>query len=223
VIAIYDEQYAQSYPSLYLDPWPQKHRMNLDTLDRIFSGLGGEMPRWLDLACGQAWHFARLSGRARMTGVDISEAQLARGRNSVQAATFICADMTEPLFPPASFDLVTNFWGGYCYLRTPARVTSFLHSTVNLVAPGGALYFEVLLGDDLAAFNESGFSMRTGFVVSPRSAGFSEWQYDDVGGRHIMASPPLKTFLEIVGPRFGSVDARHDGSFMVHLVAEGRL
>lgn len=220
--AIYDDAYAETYPSLYGEPWPAKHRLNLAILDRLISDFAPRSPRWLDLACGQAWHFSMLRSRARLVGVDISEAQLARARRLVPDATFLRADMTKLRFAPGSLDLVTNFWAGYCYLGTVERICQLVRNAVGWIAQGGALYFEVLLGEDLATFNSSRFAGRTGFSVVPRSSDFSEWQYEDSGGRHLMSSPPLDRFLEILSPLFRSLEAEHDGSFMTHLVARGR-
>jgi hypothetical protein len=194
-----------------------------ENLARILDQLPGDAPRWIDLACGQAWHFAQFPNRARMVGLDLSAAQLARARLNVPDADFIQGNMAQVDFAPASFDLVTNFWGGYCYLADGALIGALWRRAVDWIAPGGALYLEVLLRADLADFNRSKFAKATGFTVSPRSADYSEWEYADTGGRHLMTSPPLDDFVEIVTPAFRSVEARHDGGFAVHLIATGRL
>jgi SAM-dependent methyltransferase len=217
---IYGEQYAACYSSLYLDPWRSKHGLNVRNLAAILDRKSET--RWLDLACGQAWHFSRFPGRARMVGLDLSAAQLERARRNAPHASFIRGNMTEAAFAPASFDLVTNFWGGYCYLGSCERIGSLWRSAIDWIAPGGALYVEVLLGEDLASFNRSQFAQRTGFTVSPRSDDYSDWAYDDFGGRHVMTSPPLEQFLDIVSPAFRTVETRHDGMFMVHLIATDR-
>ncbi len=220
---LYGEMYALTYPALYIGPWNDKHQLNVANLTDIFDKLSAAEPRWLDLACGQAWHFSRFAERARMLGVDLSEAQLARARlQAPPHADFLCADMTEVHFEPASFDLITHFWGGYCYLRSQARIEALLQAALCWIAPGGALYIEVLLGEDLESFNRSRFSARTGFAVSPRNDDYSEWRYEDTGGIHLMTSPPLAMFLDIVTPHFQHVEARHDGAFMIHLIARGR-
>ncbi|MGO9231545.1 MAG: class I SAM-dependent methyltransferase [Bryobacteraceae bacterium] len=220
--SIYREPYVGLYPSLYLAPWRRKHELNAANLNRILSGLRPSQPRWLDLACGQAWHFSVLAGRARMFGLDLSEAQLQRARASAPHARFILGDMADAPFAPASFDLVSNFWAGYCYLRNRARIAALVRAAVQWISPGGALYFEVLLGRNLASFNQSTYARRTTFAVTPLSDDFAEWRYDDAGGRHLMTSPPLDDFLDVVSPEFASVEARHDGGFMYHLVATGR-
>lgn len=222
VNAIYNDAYVAAYQSLYLHPWAQKHQLNASNLARILDTLRKPRPRWMDLACGQAWHFSIFPGRAKMFGLDISEAQLTRAKARVPGATFLRADLGDASFRQASFDLVTNFWAGYCYLGSKEEIAEMWRSAVDWIAPGGALYVEVLLGQDLANFNHSQFSARTGFLVSPRCDDYSEWEYEDIGGRHVMTSPPLEEFLQIVTPAFDFVEARHDGAFMIHLIATHR-
>lgn len=219
--ALYGEAYAARYPELYIAPWRRKHRIDLANLTQILDGLGAA-PRWLDLACGQAWHFAMVPGRARQIGVDLSAAQLARARCNAPGAAFLRADLDQLVLPPGSIDLVTSFWAGYCYLGTRARIAALVGRAVDWVAPGGALYFEVLVPRDLETFNRSGYASRTGFAVTPLGDDYQDWQYDDVGGRHVMHSPPLELFLAAVDGRFRRVEAVHDGGFMIHLIATGR-
>lgn len=222
VPALYDPAYARAYPDLYLTAWPAKHALNVKILDELL-GEFGPAPRWIDIACGQGWHFSQFPGRARMTGLDLSEAQLARARAATPDADFICGDMAETDFAPASFDLLTNFWGGYCYLADREAIAALWRRVVGWIAPGGALYVELLLAEDLASFNRSGFAARTGFSVQSRGSDFIEWGYEDSAGMHVMTSPPLCEALDIFGPAFRSVDVHHDGRFMTHLVARGRL
>jgi len=212
---------ARDYAVLYLDPWTRKHKLNAENLSTILSAFEKPLPRWLDLACGQAWHFSLFPERAWMVGLDISPAQLARAHARVPTAQFVRGDLTQTSFPKASFDLVTNFWAGYCYLDSRDAIARLWSSAVDWITPGGALYVEVLLGEDLESFNRSPFSGRTGFTVSPRSEDYGEWEYQDSGGRHSMTSPPLEDFLRIVIPAFDRVETCHDG-FMVHLIATGR-
>jgi len=219
--AIYDESYARDYPALYIEPWTRKHQLNAQILAGVLAGLEKPLPRWLDLACGQAWHFSLFPRQAWMLGLDLSPAQLARARARVASAQFVQGDLSRTQFPQACFDLVTNFWAGYCYLNSRDAIERLWRSAVDWIAPGGALYIEVLLGQDLESFNRSRFAGRTGFTVDPRSPDYSEWEYEDSGGRHRMTSPPLEDFLRIVRPAFDRVDTRHDG-FMVHLIATGR-
>ena len=222
VPALYRPSYARDYPDLYLTAWPAKHALNREILGGLLDELGPD-PRWIDIACGQGWHFSQFPGRARMTGLDLSEAQLARARAATPDADFICGDMAEAAFAPASFDLLTNFWGGYCYLADRAAIAALWRRVLGWIAPGGALYVELLLAEDLASFNRSGFAARTGFSVVSRGSDFVEWGYEDSAGMHVMTSPPLSEALDIFGPAFRTVDVHHDGRFVTHVVARGRL
>ncbi len=220
--AIYGESYAARYPSLYIEPWRRKHEINAHNLTRILDALPIVQPLWLDLACGQAWHFTLFRGRARMHGLDLSPAQLLRARLRAPAAAFVCADMVHAPLLPESFDLVTNFWAGYCYLDSAERIEALLRDATRWIRPGGTLYIEVLLARDLESFNRSRFSHATGFVVIPRSEDYAQWRYDDLGGRHVMTSPSLPFFLDILTPEFEQIEARHDAAFMVHVIASRR-
>lgn len=65
----------------------------------------------LELGCGAGIPMTRaLAAERRVTGVDISAAQVELARRNVPAATFLQADMTALEFPPASFDAVVAFY-----------------------------------------------------------------------------------------------------------------
>ena len=222
VLSIYDEVYAADYPSLYIAPWRNKHEINIANLSRLLAEMSGPGPLWLDLACGQAWHFTAIPDQVRKIGLDLSAAQLTRARANTPEATFVRADMSVPPFRARTFDLVTNFWAAYCYLGSTARIESFLNTSIALVREGGALYFEVLLPKDLESFNRSHFAERTAFSVTPLTSDYTEWSYEDSGGRHVMTSPPLEVFLAPLSAHFEAVEADHDGAFMVHVIARHR-
>jgi hypothetical protein len=219
---IYGEHYAAQYSALYIAPWRRKHAFNATNLDRILNAFKVRQPSWLDIACGPAWHFSLFPGRARMVGLDLSSAQLMRARHEAPHATFVRADMVRCPFSAASFDLVTNFWAGYCYLGSYDRIGSMLRDAVLCIRRGGTLYMEVLLAQDLESFNLSRFSDATGFNVVPLSHDYTAWSYNDTGGHHIMLSPPLKFFLDFLTPHFEHVEAMHDSAFMIHLIATQR-
>ena len=99
--------------------------------------------------------------------------KIARTRNP--EAEFLCADVLEAALAPASFDLVTCFWGSYCYLDDVGRIAAFLRRVLEWTAPGGAAYLELLAPDVLSSFNASNFAERTGFNIEPRSADYATW------------------------------------------------
>jgi hypothetical protein len=221
---IYDERYAAAYERLYIRPWRRKHERNAANLFRLIESLRRTRPavRWLDLACGPAWHFARFPAGTWRVGLDASPAQLARARQAVPAAHFVCADMVSPVFAPRSFDLITGFWAGYCYLDSFGRIAQWLDNIVAWLCPGGAAYLEILLPEDVAAFNDSRYAAATGFRVWPRSPDWVRWVYRDSGGDHRMTSPPLGFFTAPLAGAFDELEAEHDGAFMVHVIGLGR-
>jgi SAM-dependent methyltransferase len=66
----------------------------------------------LDLGCGNGIPVAKVlaDSGCRVTGVDISPVQIARAQALVSQARFICADMTELDFAPATFAAVVSFY-----------------------------------------------------------------------------------------------------------------
>lgn len=221
---IYDSSYAAEYARLYITPWRRKHERNAGNLRRILGQLatGRRPPRWLDVACGPAWHFAQFPEKIMRVGLDRSMAQLRHAHSANPQALFVCADMVQCALAHASFDLVTHFWAGYCYLDDPARIAALLENLIAWTRPGGACYMEVLLAGDVATFNASGYARATGFRVFARTPDFVRWGYLDSGGRHEMTSPPLEFFTAPFAAAFSEVEAEHDGAFMVHLIATGR-
>lgn len=223
VVAIYDDAYADEYDSLYLHPWTAKHRLNLHNIERLLREIRQKRSvSWLDLACGQAWHFTRVAQPVHKVGLDLSRAQLDKARSANPDARFVRGDMSCSVFREASFDLITSFWGAYCYLNGIDRIRSFIRRVIDLTRGGGAIYLEVLLPENLETFNLSGYAERTGFRVSPRSPDYTRWSYQDAGGEHVMTSPPLELFIEPLSESFVRVEAEHDSGFMVHVIATGK-
>lgn len=220
--SIYDDAYAERYDELYLYPWRQKHQVNLRHLAGLLPRLPPR-PRWLDLACGQAWHFAQLPDTIAKFGVDLSLAQLRRARRRSPGARFVQADMSRVAFPEAAFDLVTAFWAGYCYLDDEARIEALFRQAVRWTRPGGALYVEVLPPSHLASFNASRYAAATSFRVTPRTPDYGKWAYEDSGGTHEMTSPPVERFQEWLAPGFAVAESQFAGGFMVDVIARDRL
>lgn len=101
-------------------------------------------PEVLELGSGAGVDSTRiLAERARLTGVDISEAQVALARERVPEATFVCADMTELEFEPESFDAVVAF---YALLHVPrAALRPLLDRVATWLRPGGVLLANTLV------------------------------------------------------------------------------
>lgn len=92
----------------------------------------------LELGCGAGIPTTRqLAACFSVTGVDISQEQVARARQNVPGARFILADMTEIRFPPGSFDAVAAF---YALIHIPRREQpGLLHRIAQWLSPGGLL------------------------------------------------------------------------------------
>jgi SAM-dependent methyltransferase len=83
----------------------------------------------LDLGCGCGLPVAQtLAGKFVVTGVDISPVQIERARRLVPGARFICGDMSELDFPPASFAAVVSF---YAIIHLPLEEQPALFARVR--------------------------------------------------------------------------------------------
>lgn len=95
--------------------------------------------RVLDVGCGCGVPVARdlsVMGHS-VTGVDVSEVQIARARALVPAATFVRADATKVTFEPGSFDAIVAL---YSIIHVPlAAQPGLLASFARWLSDGGAL------------------------------------------------------------------------------------
>lgn len=221
VSAIYSDEYADRYDDLYLTPWPNKHRWNVATITRLLSN-SGDTGGWLDLCCGQAWHFSQFPRSVFKLGIDLSSAQLHRAARRNPEASFVQGDVLRLPLVAGRFGLVTCFWAAYCYLDSEDRIATFIDDAVAATRDGGAVYIEVLLPEMLESFNRSAFARQSTFRVADRGGNFTRWSYTDGGGEHRMTSPPLEFFLSRLRRRFRTVTAQHDKGFMYHVVASGK-
>jgi SAM-dependent methyltransferase len=101
----------------------------------------------LELGCGAGIPMtAALAEGRRVTGVDISAAQIELARRNVPAATFLQADMTTLEFAPASFDAVTAF---YSLTHVPRDEQGPLLERIAVwLRPGGVFVASMGAGDD---------------------------------------------------------------------------
>lgn len=110
----------------------------LDALLPLLAIPEGEMPRALDLGCGNGVPVARRLARSfAVTGVDLSMVQVERARQNVPGAAFLCEDMTRLDFPTGHFLLVTAF---YSIIHVPlAEQPALLRKIFSWLKPGGLL------------------------------------------------------------------------------------
>jgi ubiquinone/menaquinone biosynthesis C-methylase UbiE len=92
--------------------------------------------RVLDAGCGAGVPISQmLSERFKVTGVDFSEEQIARARQHVPNATFLCEDMTELDFPENSFEGICSY---YAIIHVPRQEhAELLASFHRMLKPGG--------------------------------------------------------------------------------------
>lgn len=102
----------------------------------------------LDLGCGAGEPVSAAIADAghRLTGVDISAAQIERARALIPQATFIESDMTQVDFHPRSFDLIVAF---FALFHVPRELhESLFRSLLNWLLPGGRLVATLGRNDD---------------------------------------------------------------------------
>ena len=86
-------------------PWPRLRRV------RAFAADLRPGSRILDIGCGNGLPATReLAFSHEVTGVDISEQQIARATSNVPAATFIRGDVREVDLPVGAFDAIVALY-----------------------------------------------------------------------------------------------------------------
>ena len=100
----------------------------------------------LDAGCGPGTPVTeRLSPRFKVTGVDISEAQVELARQHLPEAEFICQDMTELAFPDGVFDAVCSY---YAIIHVPREEhRPLLQNFHRMLKPSGLVLLCMGLGD----------------------------------------------------------------------------
>ena len=202
---VYSESYAAVYEQLHIEHpfWDTKHAFNIRTIASLLHPIG----LWLDTCCGQGWHLAQFPYHRRV-GIDISGAQLRRARQRNPGVSFVQADICGYEFlDEQRFDLVTSFWSAYSYLSDEAKIRAMVERLVRWTAPGGSLYLEATVPEDLNTFNDSDFAKETGTKVALESPDGVRWQFHDPGGIHRMLSPPKEFFTELIAPHFARVES----------------
>jgi SAM-dependent methyltransferase len=125
----------------------QRSRYEAAMLDRLPAGA-----RVLDLGCGSGIPSTRrLARRFQVTGVDVSTRQVARARDNVPGARFICADMGSLEFAPGSFDGVCAY---YSIIHLPRQEQgALLRSIAGWLRQGGLLVCTLGTHSDEAGFD----------------------------------------------------------------------
>jgi ubiquinone/menaquinone biosynthesis C-methylase UbiE len=199
VLDIYDDEYVEKYPLFYSLDWEQKNERDLACIDRLLKEGGN----WLDLCCGNAWHFGAVSKKADKTGLDLSPAQIGLAKKNNPDAEFILGDVLE-IKPDPRFDLVTCFWLAYGYLDDRDLIAEFCDVMVAWLKPGGNLILNIMEGREVATWNAHPRSALTGFRVFNRTPDWEKWSFFDVGGVHNLTTPGLEFFEDRLAGHFES-------------------
>lgn len=132
-------QLAGVYDEVVADPC---HGAVAEFLDELFRSDEEAVAEVLDVCCGTGLLAAELASRGyRVTGVDASEAMLARARRLLGPhATLIHATLPElPL--ETTFDAATCTLDGFTYLA-PAALAPTVAAMARVLRPGGWLIFD---------------------------------------------------------------------------------
>jgi cyclopropane fatty-acyl-phospholipid synthase-like methyltransferase len=122
-------------------PWPRLERV------RAFAADLPRGSRILDIGCGNGIPATReLALEHVVTGVDVSEEQVARARSNVPAATFICGDARDVHLPLGAFDAIVALYliDNIAREDYPALFRRFR----ELLRPNGRLLLSAEPGDD---------------------------------------------------------------------------
>lgn len=106
---------------------------------RLLAELAQRLPKGakvLDAGCGAGVPVTRvLARRFDVTGVDLSEAQIALARQNVPEARFLCEDISQLDFPDGVFDAIVSY---YAIIHIPRKIhRPLLQNFWRMLRPGG--------------------------------------------------------------------------------------
>ncbi len=139
--------------------------------------------RVLDVCCGYGRHSIELARRGfRVTGVDISEAQIARAREKSAAAgvrpEFVLGD-ARALPVQGPFDAAINMFLSFGYFAADAESQAMLTGIARVLRPGGRLLIDFWNREhELRAFQKTVLDRRDDDILE-----VEEWTFDHLAGR----------------------------------------
>jgi SAM-dependent methyltransferase len=133
-------QLAGVYDEVVVDPC---HGALAGFLDELFAADEEAVAGVLDLCCGTGLLAAELAARGyRVTGVDASEAMLARARRLLGPHAALIHATLPDLPLETTFDAATCTLDGFTYLA-PAALAPTIEAIARVLRPGGWLVFDV--------------------------------------------------------------------------------
>lgn len=124
---------------------------DVEAVVRLLGRIGGDV---LDVPCGFGRHAGPLHRRGfRVTGIDVSPAQIALAHAENPGPTYLVADMREP--PPGPYDVVLNLYSSFGYFDDPADDLAALRAFHQVLRPGGTLVLETVTRERAAALASS--------------------------------------------------------------------
>ncbi|MGH9803662.1 MAG: class I SAM-dependent DNA methyltransferase [Candidatus Acidiferrales bacterium] len=142
--SVFQSDYADCYNLIYRE---KNYAGECDALDQAFARFASARPASvLDLGCGTGGHALLLAARGyRVTGVDASEAMLARARRKAESAgaavRFHCASIEE-LALGEHFDAAVSLFNVINYLASPEALRAGLARIRAHLLPGGLFLFD---------------------------------------------------------------------------------
>jgi ubiquinone/menaquinone biosynthesis C-methylase UbiE len=132
----YDKVYTEYNRMAENDDWPRMRWLK-KLLDLLQPGSAV-----LDVGCGSAVPAGQhIASMHRLTGVDISQAQVELARQNVPTGVFHKTDLSTLHFPVASLDAVVSF---YTLEQVPRRThRELFHRFASWLKPGGYLLLSV--------------------------------------------------------------------------------
>jgi SAM-dependent methyltransferase len=132
------DQIAVEYSLHYGDKWSQAYRRKYIN-DRMLDGLDLRGANVLEAMCGDGVTTAYLREKgAQVTGLDISEAEMAHFRERWPDCKAVCASVLETGLPDESFDCVIVV-GGLHHVHP--HVSEAINEIHRLLRPGGYFCF----------------------------------------------------------------------------------
>lgn len=156
MIGIYDRAMLKSVTRRYYDDsgffnfgyWTAETKSQRAASEALVDQLVNRLPNKtgsiLDVACGMgasSQRLARTFPPDRITGVNISEAQLAQARERCPGSTFLVMNATKLGFPNAHFDSVICVEAAFHFDTRD----DFLHEAFRVLKPGGCLVVSDML------------------------------------------------------------------------------